>query len=259
MRLLLCLLLIASPAFAACPYPKDMAFVVDRVIHRSEPGFTEGLEVQDGAILESTGDLFGNSRINRIDLKTGKVHVLADGGKSFFGEGLTRFDGKLYQMTWREHRVFVFDQQMKPLPELSNPREGWGLTHDATRLIASDGSSKLFFLSPRDFSTLGSLPVFEGRRQVANLNELEFAQGYIWANVFESWTVMKISPTTGCVEARANLEPLRNHMTAAERQGIDAESNFVPNGIAYDGASGDFILTGKFWPMLFSGHFVPLK
>ena len=254
----LCLLLFATPAIAACPAPKDLAFVVDRIIHRSTPGFTEGLEVHGGTILESTGDLFGDSRINRIDMKTGKVTVLHDGAKRYFGEGLTAFGGKFFQMTWQEHRVFVFDPHMKPLPELANPREGWGLTHDATRLIASDGSSNLFFLSPADFGTLATLPVREEDRAVPALNELEYVDGAVWANVFETWTVVKISPVTGCVEARADIRSLRGHMTAGERRIIDAEGNFVPNGIAHDPATGDFILTGKFWPMLFSGHFASL-
>jgi glutamine cyclotransferase len=252
------LMVCATPALAACPAPKNLAFVVEKAIHRSAPGFTEGLEMQGGTILESTGDLFGNSRINRIDPRTGKVTVLVDAGKRYFGEGLTLFEGRLFQMTWREHRVFVFDPHMKPLSERTNPREGWGLTHDGTRLIASDGSSNLFFLSPADFSTLGTLPVLEEDRPVVALNELEYADGAIWANVFESWTVMKISPATGCVEARANIAPLREHMTAGERRAIDADPNFVPNGIAHNPATGAFILTGKNWPMLFSGHFVPL-
>ncbi|MDB5740017.1 MAG: glutamine cyclotransferase, partial [Alphaproteobacteria bacterium] len=132
--LLAALMICTTPALAVCPVPRNLAFVVEKTIHRSVPGFTEGLEVQGGAILESTGDLFGNSRINRIDPKTGKVTTLLDAGKRYFGEGLTQFGGRLYQMTWREHRAFVFDAHMKPLRELSNPREGWGLTHDATRL-----------------------------------------------------------------------------------------------------------------------------
>lgn len=252
------LMVCTAPALAVCPAPKNLAFVVEKTIHRNIPGFTEGLEMQDGMILESTGDLFGSSRINRIDPKTGKVTVLLDAGTRYFGEGLTRFGDKLYQMTWREHRVFVFDPHMKPQRELVNPREGWGLTHDAARLIASDGSSTLFFLSPADFSTLRTLPVLEEDRPVVALNELEYAEGAIWANVFESWTVLKISPTTGCVEARANIAPLRERMTARQRRAIDMEPNFVPNGIAHNPATGAFILTGKNWPMLFSGHFVPL-
>jgi glutamine cyclotransferase len=159
-------------------------------------------------------------------------------------------------MTYREHRVFVFDKAMRPLPELSNPREGWGLTHDDSQLIASDGSSRLYFLSPQDFSTRRVLTVHDRDREVGNINELEYVQDAIWANVFESWNVIRISPVTGCVEARADLTPLRAMMTATDRRVIDADTNFVPNGIAYSPASGRFAITGKYWPMLFTGRFV---
>ncbi|HWA69772.1 MAG TPA: glutaminyl-peptide cyclotransferase [Rhizomicrobium sp.] len=253
---LLALLLTAPAAAQVCPVPKILAFVTDREIRRSAYGFTEGLEVAEGALLESTGDLMGNTVINRIDLASGEVRVLMDAGTRYFGEGLTRFGGRLYQMSWREHRVFVFDHRMKPLGKLKNPREGWGLTHDQTRLIASDGSGRLYFLSPEDFSTLGSLAVTDQGRSVSNLNELEFVDGAVWANVFQTWTVVKISPVTGCVLARADLSPLHARMTPADRHIVDSDANFVPNGIAWDPESRRFILTGKEWPMLFSGQFV---
>jgi glutamine cyclotransferase len=260
MRILLfaILLVIPLPLAAAekCPAPKNLGFVAENMIRRDTPGFTEGLEVHDGAIYESTGNVFGDSRINRIDPKTGHVTALINAGKSYFGEGMTFFAGKLYQMTWREHRVFVFDHNMRKLPELSNPREGWGLTHDDKELIASDGSARLYFLSPEDFSTRRVLTVRDGDREVRNINELEYVQGAIWANVFESWSVIRISPVTGCVEARANIAPLRAMMTTMDRQVIGSDDNFVPNGIAYSPASGRFALTGKYWPMLFTGRFV---
>jgi glutamine cyclotransferase len=256
--LLSVLLVIPLPLAAAekCPVPKTLNFLAETMIRRDTPGFTEGLEVHDGAIYESTGNIFGDSRINRIDPKTGHVTALVNAGKSYFGEGMTFFAGKLYQMTWREHRVFVFDQNMRKLPELSNPREGWGLTHDDKELIASDGSSRIYFLSPQDFGTRRVLTVRNGDREVRNINELEYVQGAIWANVFESWTMIRISPATGCVDARADLTPLRAMMTAADRRVIDADDNFVPNGIAYSAASGQFAITGKYWPMLFTGRFV---
>jgi len=260
MRILLfgILLVIPLPLAAAekCPVPKTLNFVAESMIRRDTPGFTEGLEVHDGAIYESTGNVFGDSRINRIDPKTGHVTALINAGKGYFGEGMTFFAGKLYQMTWREHRVFVFDQNMHKLPELSNPREGWGLTHDDKELIASDGSARLYFLSPQDFSTRRVLTVRDGDREVRNINELEYVQGAIWANVFESWRVIRISPVTGCVEARADLTPLQAMMTTMDRQVIGSDDNFVPNGIAYSPASGRFALTGKYWPMLFTGRFV---
>jgi glutamine cyclotransferase len=256
--LLLCaLFLIPLPLAAAekCPVPRNLTFLPEGEIRRDTPGFTEGLEVQDGAIYESTGDVFGDTRINRIDPKTGHVTAVMNAGKAYFGEGITFFGGKLYQMTYREHRVFVFDQNMRHLPELSNPREGWGLTHDENQLIASDGSSRLYFLSPQDFRARRVLTVFDQDREVRNLNELEYVQGAIWANVFENWSVIRISPVTGCVEARADLTPLRARMSAADRRTIDSDDNFVPNGIAYSPASGLFTLTGKYWPMLYTGRF----
>jgi glutamine cyclotransferase len=241
-------------AAPTCPVPQALTFRVEKEVHRDALGFTEGLEVHDGAVWESDGDFIGETRISRIDPQTGHVTTVLNGGKHYFGEGLTFFGGRLYQMTWREHRVFVFDHDMRPLPELSNPREGWGLTHDDKDLIASDGSSRLFFLSPRDFSTRRVLPVLQGDSYLENINELEYVQGAIWANVFEDWKV-RISPETGCVEATVDLTPLRDRMRPVDRKVVDSDGNFVPNGVAYDPASGLFILTGKYWPVLYFGRF----
>jgi glutaminyl-peptide cyclotransferase len=263
MRLLLLCLLLLIPAAAraaqTCPVPRHLTFQVEKEIRRDSVGFTEGLEVHDGAIWESTGDLFGNTSINRINPATGHVTTQMDAGKGYFGEGLTFFGGKLYQMSWREHRVLVFDHALHHLPELHNPREGWGLTHDDSQLIASDGSSRLFFLSPADFTIRRELPVFYRDRPVENLNELEYAQGAIWANVFEDWNLLRISPATGCVEASADLRPLRERMSPADRRAVDFDENFVPNGVAYDPGTGLFTLTGKYWPLLFSGRFTEVN
>ena len=196
-----------------------------------------------------------SSRINRIDPETGHVTTLLNAGKHYFGEGMTFFGGHLYQMTWREHRVFVFDHDMHAGPEISNPREGWGLTHDDNELIASDGSSRLFFLSPKDFSIRRVLPVIQDGRYLGNINELEYVQGSIWANVFEDWKLVRISPETGCVEATVDLQPLHDRMRPADRKAVDTDSNFVPNGMAYDPVSGLFILTENTGRCSFSGAF----
>jgi glutamine cyclotransferase len=245
----------AEAAAAACPLPKTLVFQVARTVHRDMPGFTEGLEWHDGAIWESTGDLFGESRINRIDPATGHVTSLVNAGKTYFGEGLTVFGDRFYQMTWQEHRVFVFDPAFKHLPELSNPREGWGLTHNVSDLIASDGSDTLFFLSPADFSVRRKLKVRVGDRGLPNLNELEWVDGAIWANVFEDWNLVRISPTSGCVEAVVDLRPLLKLMTREQLKAVSSDANFVPNGIAHDPGTGQFIVTGKYWPTLFFGGF----
>jgi glutamine cyclotransferase len=259
--LLIFLLLLPAVASAAekCPVPKILTFQVEKEVRRSAVGFTEGLEAHDGALFESTGDFYGDTRINRIDPVSGHVTTLINARKKYFGEGMTFFGGKLYQMTWRENRVFVFDAAMHRLPELKNPREGWGLTHDDTQLIASDGSSRLYFLSPQDFTTQRVLPVTENGRYLENINELEYAQGAIWANVFEDWNVVRISPVTGCVEATADLRPLRARMSWPDRRFVDSDPNFVPNGIAFEPASGQFTVTGKYWPTLYSGRFLEIN
>jgi glutamine cyclotransferase len=261
-NLLLCCLILFPHSLAAaqkCPVPKTLTFHVQEEIRRDVVGFTEGLEVHDGAIYESTGKFLSDTRINRINSRTGQVSVVINAGSSYFGEGLTFFAGRLYQLSYRERRVFVFDKNGRRIKELSNPREGWGLTHDRQHLIASDGSNRLYFLSPDDFSTKKVLAVFNQAKPVKNLNELEHAQGAIWANIFGEWNVVRISPVTGCIEARADLEPLRAYMSAADRRAIAANDNFVPNGIAYNQANGTFAVTGKHWPMLYIGRFFEIK
>jgi len=258
--LLASFLSLTMTAFAAaqpvCPAPKALRFEVSGQVRRSDLAFTEGLEFHDGALYESSGDLFGTSRIERIDPVSGKATTLYDGGHQYFGEGLTIFGGRIYQMTWREHRVFVRDLKGRALKELRNPREGWGLTHDASRLIASDGSDRLFFLRPSDFSTIGSVQVREGNQPIGMINELEYVDGAVYANVFETWRVLKIDPDTGCVTAAADLSPLHGRFAEADRGIIDAEGNFVLNGIAHDPKTGLFTVTGKDWPVLFTGRFV---
>jgi len=233
-----------------------MRFEVTSQVRRSDQAFTEGLEFYDGALYESSGDLFGTSRIERIDPATGKATVLYDAGHKYFGEGLTITGGHIYQMTWREHRVFLRDLKGKSLREFRNPREGWGLTHDASRLIASDGSDHLFFLRPSNFSTIGSVLVREGAAPVEQINELEYVGGAVYANVFETWRVLKIDPANGCVLAVADLRGLHALLKEADRDVVDAEGNFVLNGIAHDPGTGLFTVTGKYWPLLFTGRFI---
>jgi glutamine cyclotransferase len=241
---------------AACPAPRSMRFEVTAEVRRSDLAFTQGLEFHNGVLLEGSGNVFGTSRVQRIDLATGRVTTLQDGGNSYFGEGITVFGNRIYQLTYREGRVFQRDLQGKALREFANPREGWGLTHDASRLIVSDGSDKLYFHRPSDFATLGSVPVRAGNIPVYRLNELEHVDGAVYANVFESWQVVKISPRTGCVLAAADLSGLRARMPGQEQARIASELNFVLNGIAYNPATKLFTVTGKYWGYLFTGRFV---
>jgi glutamine cyclotransferase len=248
--------LVAGNALAApvCPTPKLMTFQVESEIHRDVTGFTEGLEVHDGDFFESTGALGGGTRLMRINPQ-GHVTLLNDSGQKFFGEGLTFLDGKLFQLSWEDHQVFVYDQDIKLLRTMRNPREGWGLTNDGRYLIFGDGSSQIFFAQPDDFTVKGAITVRRGSSSVSNINELEYVAGKIYANIWMTRNIVRIDAKTGCIEAQADLTALWDRMTPEERQAIGSDNDYVLNGIAYDPASQLFTITGKEWPMLFTGRF----
>jgi len=240
----------------SCPQPKRMTFRVESEIRRDVRGFTQGLEVHDGKLFESTGKLAGGTRLTTIDPKTGKVTVLANFGASFFGEGLTILHDQIYQLSWQEHAAFVYDLNGKIVRRMENPRDGWGLTNDGTNLIATDGGDRLYFVNPANFMTTRAVRVLAGKEPVAALNELENVDGKIYANIFTTWEIIRVDPKTGCVEASADLQPLWNRMSADEHAYLDSDSNYVLNGIAYDAKTKLFYITGKSWRYIFTGRFV---
>ena len=234
-----------------------MHFVVEDRFGRDVEAFTEGFEIHDHQIYESSGSMFGGSRLIRMTEK-GRATLLASDGDSFFGEGLTILDDRIYQLTWKDHKVFVYDLAGKRERTMTNKdHEGWGLTNDGSHLIFDDGGASLYFADPRNFTILHSVPVRAGSRPVARLNELEYVDGKIYANIFLDRDIVRINPASGCVEAEARLDNLWDKMTVPERATIATDANnFVLNGIAYDPAQRLFYLTGKEWPMVFTGHFV---
>ncbi len=257
--LALALALAAAPVQAAdCPAPKAMKFTVGRTIRLSRLGFTEGFEVHGADIYESTGSMFGGSRLMRI-APGGKVTTVADFGEKFFGEGLTIVNDQIYQLSWKDHVVFVYDLKGELLRSMRNDDEGWGLTHipGANTLVYSDGSNRLTFADPKNFATLHTVAVRQGADPLPMINELEWVDGKIYANIFETPDVVRIDPVSGCVEARAQLTDLWGRLTPADRAAIGADANFVLNGIAWDGAHKQFYLTGKQWPVMFAGRFSP--
>ena len=246
----------SSPAVAqTCPAPKTMTFQVDSQVRRDILGFTQGLEVRGDKLFESTGSLVGDTRVTTIDPKTGKVTVLANLGKRFFGEGLTILNNQIFQLSWQEHRAFVYDLSGKLIRSMANMHDGWGLTNDGTNLIFTDGGDRLYFANPADLRVVRSVPVKVGTTPLPSLNELETVDGKIYANVFLTWDIVRIEPRTGCVEAIAHLDRLLERMTPEERRHLQSNNNFVLNGIAYDGPRKTFYLTGKYWMSIFAGRF----
>jgi glutamine cyclotransferase len=209
--------------------------------------FTEGLEFYNNTLLESTG-LYGKSRLVQTDLSSGQILKQVKMAPNFFGEGITVLRDTVYQLTYRESQVIVYAaadfRKIKVLPLTG---EGWGLTNDGKFLIASNGSSKLYFYEPSGFKAVKELDVTENGSMVLNINELEYVNGFIYANQWQYNTLLKIDPATGNVVAKLDLNDIVKRTNTAE-------SNFL-NGIAYNPTTKKFYITGKNWPLLYEISF----
>ncbi|MBT8407340.1 MAG: glutaminyl-peptide cyclotransferase [Deltaproteobacteria bacterium] len=206
--------------------------------------FTQGLVFADDVLYEGTG-LRGQSSLRKVDLKTGNILRVRQLAAHFFGEGITIYGNRVIQLTWRAKVGFVYDIQTFQLLDTFNyPTEGWGITHDGRSLIMSDGTSTLYFLNPQTFQEVGRLEVHTRDGPVSRLNELEYVQGEIYANVWKTDRIAKISPETGAVMGWIDLEGLLRPEDGNRR--ID-----VLNGIAYDVKNDRLFVTGKLWPKLF--------
>jgi glutaminyl-peptide cyclotransferase len=244
----------AMAAPAVCAAPKAMTFQIDHRFNRDVKGFTEGLEVHNHDLYESTGALGGGTRLIRITPQ-GHATVLNNQGDKYFGEGLTFLGDRLYQLTWQDHLVFVYDKDFKLIRTMQNPHDGWGMTNDGHYLIYGDGSDHLYFVDPKDFAIKNSIQVRLGAQAVNNINELEDVGGKIYANIWMTKNIVRINARTGCIEAVAKLDTLWDHMTPPELGYTASDSDYVLNGIAYDPATRLFTLMGKEWPMAFVGRF----
>jgi len=244
-------------ARTTCREPAPLRFEIASKIERSELGFTQGLEVRDGQLYESTGRIAGTTRINVISFD-GQVRTLTDLGTTVFGEGLTILNDQIYQLTWQDHQVFVYDLAAKRQRAMRNPREGWGLTNDGTSLIFSDGGPSFYYVDPQTFAVRRTVKVRSTRPgDIVGLNELELVRGRLYGNIFTTWSIVRIDPASGCIDGVADMRGLRDRMSADEKALIDSDSgNYVLNGIAYDNATGTFYVTGKRWKSIFSGRFV---
>ncbi len=224
--------------------------VIKEYPHDSK-AYTQGLFHMDGKLVETTGQ-FGQSTLRLVDPESGKVLRRLDFARKYFGEGSAVLDGKIYILTWTNKVAFVYDAETLSYEKsYSYPREGWGVTTDGESLITSDGSSRLYFLSP-DFKFRKSLDVKLNGRPLRNLNELEWIDGKIWANVYLTDMIVIIDPGSGRVEAQIDCSGLLP-------KSLRTPDTDVLNGIAHDPATGRIWLTGKNWPRLYEVRIVPAK
>ena len=234
-----------APAAGRSVAARRTQFKVARSFPHDTNAFTQGLLWHNGALYEGTG-LEGHSELRRVDLKSGKVLQRRELPADVFGEGLVLSGNRLIQISWQSERAFVFDlKTFKPQGEFEYEGEGWGLTSDGKELIMSDGSSQLIFRDPKTFEEKRRVDVtFNGKPQ-KNLNELEWINGQVWANVWQTDTIVRINPRSGVVEAYLDCTGLMKGKTSEE------DEDDVLNGIAYDAQKKRIFLTGKLWPKLF--------
>ena len=244
MAWLLCAAVSSAAATAPSPRPPDLYRVV-HVFPHDAGAFTQGLVYVDGHLYESTGRN-GRSSLRMVDLQTGGVLQRHDLPAQYFGEGLTNWGNDLVQLTWKSETAFVYDRFSFVLRRTTHyPWEGWGLTEDGKNLILSDGSAVLRFLDPQSFREVRRISVRDALgRPLLNLNELEYVRGEIYANVWQTDWIVRISPHTGAVLGWVDLSDL---MDKSQLSDPDA----VLNGIAYDTTFDRLFVTGKLWPKLF--------
>jgi len=218
--------------------------VVDSYPH-DPTAFTQGLCFVDGTLYESTG-LLGQSSLRRVDLTTGAVQQERRLAADVFGEGVTGHGDKIVQLTWQSHVGYVYDRQtLALLRQFSYETEGWGITWDGRRLIMSDGTATLYFLDPTTFEVTGSIQVHTPDGQpVTGLNELEYVNGEVYANVWQTDRLVRIAPASGIVTGWIDLAGLLGPQFRT--QPVD-----VLNGIAYDAKNDRIFVTGKLWPLIF--------
>lgn len=227
-------------ARSAAPAAK---YRVVRVYPHDPEAFTQGLVYLDGFLYEGTG-LNGRSSIRKVKLENGEVVQIQKVDSQYFGEGIAVKGDTIYELTWQSEIGFLYDRATFSRKGTFNYKgEGWGLTHDGQRLIMSDGTAFLRFLDPGSLKELSRIQVKDGTSPVGNLNELEYVKGEIFANVWQTHRIARISPKTGRVTAWLDLDGL---LTPREAQQAD-----VMNGIAYDAAGDRLFVTGKLWPKLF--------
>ncbi|MCI5131138.1 MAG: glutaminyl-peptide cyclotransferase [Candidatus Electrothrix sp. EH2] len=226
--------------------PLEFSCTVVREYPHDPKAFTQGLAWDKGKVYEGTGR-YGHSSLRSVDLKTGLVNRQRDYTDRFFAEGVTVFQDRIYQLTWKNKKVFLFEKEnFSVLGSWPYPREGWGITHDGNELIASDGTAQLYFLDPKTLEEKRRITVRDDQGPVTQLNELEYVRGAIYANVWKTDQIAIIRPQDGAVSGWLDLSGL-----SAKVRSIWKAKTDVLNGIMYDPADDRLFVTGKLWPSLF--------
>ncbi len=231
--------------------PIEYTYRVIKEYPHDPAAYTQGLQYVDGWIFEGTGN-YGTSSLRRVELESGKVEKIRDLDQSLFGEGITVFGERIYQLTYKSQVGFIYDKSS--FEEIQKVyyqnQEGWGLTHNGTELIMSDGSHVIYFLDPEMFTINRQVEVYHNEGLADSLNELEYINGKIWANRYYTDEIVIIDPETGKVEGRINLKGI---LKATDRK----TNTDVLNGIAWDQAGDRLFVTGKRWPKLFEIKAIP--
>ncbi len=224
--------------------PQQYTYRVVNTYPHDKEAYTQGLFYYNGYLVESTGQ-YGQSSLRKVELNTGKVIKSSNLERQYFGEGCALIDGKIYQLTWTTRKGFIYDAESFGLiSTFDYPTQGWGLTAMGTKLVMSDGSNILYILEPQNFAEVRRIEVYDNAGPVMQLNELEYIDGKIWANVYQTDRIVIIDPETGTVEAELNLSGILPN--ADRHANVD-----VLNGIAWDSITKRPFVTGKNWPKLF--------
>ena len=236
--------------FLADTAPAIYTYKIINTYPHDKGAYTQGLEFFNGFLYEGTGQK-GSSSIRKVELKTGKVLQQQDLDVQYFGEGITIFNNKLYQLTWQGGIGFVYDLETFKQEKTFNytkSREGWGLTHNGEKLIKTDGTEYIWFLNPETLIEESYIEVYTNERKVEKLNELEFVNGLIYANIWQQNAILMVNPKNGKVEGVANLNGLKTTIEKEQKLENDDE---VLNGIAYDKENNRLFVTGKHWSKLY--------
>jgi len=227
--------------------PQNIKYKILNTYTHDSNSYTQGLVYYKGHLYEGTGQ-YGESVLRKNEITSGKAIDINNLDKTYFGEGITIYQDKIYQLTWKSNKGFIYDlNTFKKVSTFDFFSEGWGITTIDKDLVISDGSNKLYFIDPNTFTTIKSLEVYDDKGEVQKLNELEYADGIIWANVWLTYRIVGIDPNNGAVVKEIDF----SNILSEKEKTLLSDSDDVLNGIAWNPVGDTFYFTGKKWAKLF--------